>query len=171
MLAPRSTTWFRVARFVPFPLLALALAACGGAGKSGAAGGVAGTTARVAGAGQAVTATETEYAIRLSSTHLKPGRTTFVAVNKGHVGHSLEIDGPGVSDRRIAGTISPGSSKRLTVMLKSGSYELYCPIDGHKALGMDTHISVGGMAAAGAGARMTSTSGGTTTTKSGGGGY
>lgn len=32
--------------------------------------------------------------------------------------------------------------------LRNGSYELYCPVDGHKGLGMDVRVTVGGGAAA-----------------------
>jgi len=87
---------------------------------------------------------ETEYKIVLSQTTLSPGKTTFVAVNKGHTAHSLEVDGPGVSNQRIPGTIPPGSSKTLTVTLQKGSYEIFCPVDSHKQLGMVVHVTVGG---------------------------
>ena len=140
----------------------LALAACGGGGKSSSgAGGVAGTTATLS--GQQVVATESEYRIQLSTMHLRPGPTTFVAMNKGHVAHSLEIDGPGVSDTRITGTIPPGSSKRLTVTLRTGSYEVYCPVDSHKKLGMLVKVTVSGAGRASSG---TSTGSTATTTSS-----
>lgn len=153
------------------PILAVgvALAGCGsGSSTSGAgAGGVAGTTAAAGGAGQHVTVTETEFRLQLSQQHLQAGPTTFVAVNKGHVPHSLEIDGPGVSGMRIAGTIAPGTSKQLTVTLKNGGYELFCPVDGHKAMGMDLRVSVGG----GTSGSTTGTTTGTTPASGGGGGY
>lgn len=136
------------------------LAACGGGSASSS-----GTTMHAS--GKQVTATETEYHIQLSQMNVQPGSTTFVAVNKGKVGHSLEINGPGVSNLRIAGTIAPGNSRQLTVTLQQGSYEIFCPIDGHKGLGMDVHITVG---AGGAGAATTNKSGGSTT-KKGGSGY
>lgn len=129
----------------------LVLAACGGGSSSG---GVAGASKTIAGAHR-VTAVETEYRIVLSQTSFSPGTYTFVAMNKGHVGHSLEIDGPGVSDQRIAGTIAPGSSKQLTVTLQKGSYEVYCPIDSHKKLGMLTDIKVGAIATGSAPASTT----------------
>ena len=140
-------------------LVVVAVSACG----SGS-GGVAGTTTSLA--AHHVVATESEYRIQLSATHLQAGATTFVALNKGHVAHSLEIDGPGVSDKRITGTIAPGSSKRITVTLRKGSYEIYCPVDGHKQLGMEVHVSVGGATTSGQ-----SPGGMTTTTNSGGNGY
>lgn len=126
-------------------VLVLALAACGGGSSSS---GVAGASKTIGGTHR-VTAVETEYKIVLSQTSFSPGTYTFVAMNQGHVGHSLEIDGPGVSDMRIPGTIPPGSSKQVTVTLQKGSYEVYCPIDSHKKLGMLDDIKVGGGAAQG----------------------
>jgi hypothetical protein len=32
----------------------------------------------------------------------------------------------------------------LTVTLQPGRYEIHCPVDGHKTMGMDTHFTVGG---------------------------
>ena len=99
----------------------------------------AGTTAISA---SRVTATESEYKIVLSRTSLKAGTYTIVAINKGKIAHSLAVNGPGVAHKRIAGTIAPGSSKTLTVTLRKGSYDVYCPVDGHRALGMDRKLSV-----------------------------
>jgi len=124
-------------------LAAAALAGCGGAGSHG------GSTSGVAGASTAarkpkvVTVRETEFELEFSTMRFTPGTYTFVAKDAGHVGHALEIDGPGVSDRRTSGTIAPGGSASLTVTLKAGDYEIWCPVDGHKGLGMDAHIHVG----------------------------
>jgi hypothetical protein len=130
---------------------AVALAGCGGHGSKGAA-----SEARV-------TATETEFKIQLSQQSFNPGTYTFVALNKGTTPHSLEISGPGVSNRRVGGTIAPNQSKTLTVALQKGIYDVFCPVPGHKQEGMDVKINVGG-ASGGAG-------GGTTTTSGGGYGY
>lgn len=46
-----------------------------------------------------------------------------------------------MSDRKT-GTISGGGSTAVTVTLQNGSYEIYCPVDRHKAQGMDLHITV-----------------------------
>ena len=46
-----------------------------------------------------------------------------------------------MSDRKTP-TISPGASTAVTVTLQKGSYEVYCPVDSHKAMGMDLHITV-----------------------------
>lgn len=168
MLSPKSRAGARVTALAAFLPIVFTLAACGG-GSSSSPGtsGASGATTAMHGSGNQVTATETEYHIQLSQMTLQPGAATFVAVNNGKVGHSLEINGPGVSNRRIAGTIPPGKSEQLTVTLQRGSYEIFCPIDGHKGLGMDVHLTVGGGGSAGV--TTTNSSSGATTTKSGGG--
>ena len=149
---------------------ALALVtACGSPASSGSA---AGTTTSAAAASQAsgtqVTATLTEFHISLSQSSFTPGSYTFVAKNSGSTTHALEITGPGVAGQHTA-DLSPGSSADLTVTLSAGSYEVFCPVDGHKDLGMDLHITVGG---AGAGAPATTSAAPMTTASQGGsGGY
>jgi len=48
------------------------------------------------------------------------------------------------SDPRLktAGLISPGGQESVTVALQAGTYDIYCGVPGHKALGMDVHITV-----------------------------
>ena len=86
-----------------------------------------------------------------------------MAQNKGQVTHSLEITGPGLSDAK-AKNISPGHATKLTVTFKKGAYDIFCPIPGHKMMGMNVNIVVGGAA-------TTSSGGGGTTTTSHSGGY
>ncbi|MFF4015781.1 copper-binding protein [Streptomyces sp. NPDC001843] len=93
--------------------------------------------------GTTVTVQMTEYKLTLSSKTFKSGDYTFVAENKGHIAHSLEVEGQG-GDVRLPHDLAPGQSAQLRVTLKNGSYELYCPVDGHKDLGMKTDITVGG---------------------------
>jgi uncharacterized cupredoxin-like copper-binding protein len=88
-----------------------------------------------------VTADESEYKIVLSTSTVAPGTYKLEAANKGSITHALEIDGPGISGMKT-GDISPGSSATLTVKLAKGSYDIYCPLPGHKALGMDTTLNV-----------------------------
>ncbi len=111
------------------------------------AGAALGATAAPAGA-QATTvkATETDFHIALSKSTFAAGKYTFVAVNKGHVTHALEITGPGLKNATTK-DITPGQSAKLTVTFKKGAYDVFCPIPGHKALGMNVDITVGGGAA------------------------
>ncbi|MFF7643861.1 plastocyanin/azurin family copper-binding protein [Streptomyces canus] len=119
---------------------ALVLAACSGGGGGGQANGT-GSAAKTT-SGTQVTVTETEYALKLSRAAFPPGTYTFTADNAGTVVHALEIGGPGVSEARTK-TIQGGQKANVTVTLEKGSYELYCPVGGHKGLGMDQRIEVG----------------------------
>ncbi len=160
--------------------VALLTAACGGSGGStpsgGSSGGSAPTTAASSGqsagstSGTQVTATLTEYKIELSSSTFAPGTYTFVTKNAGQVGHALEIDGPGLSGERTGG-LQPGSSADLTVTLSAGTYDVFCPVPGHKSLGMDTKITVSGSGAAGGGGSQPAATTQQATSNSGGGGY
>jgi len=68
-------------------------------------------------------------------------RYTFVARNKGQTTHALEITGPGLKNATTA-TINPGQSATLTVTFKKGTYDVFCPLPGHKALGMNVNLVV-----------------------------
>ena len=131
--------------------LALAVAACSGGGTASApsSGGPSPTASGPPSsqpASNQVTVQMTEFHLALSQQTFTPGTYTFVAVNAGQTVHAIEVDGPGVSDQRTPGDVRPGQSASLTVTLQPGSYELYCPVDGHKSRGMDTHFTVGGAA-------------------------
>lgn len=148
------------------------VAACGGSGPSGTpsstAGATSATSTGAAGSGTStpasqVTATLTEFHIALSRSSFTPGTYTFVAVNSGAATHALEITGPGLSNAST-GSISPGQSTNLTVTLRTGSYDVFCPVDGHKGLGMDLTLTVGGATAATSAPAASTTAGG-------GGGY
>ncbi|MEE6265518.1 MULTISPECIES: hypothetical protein [Streptomyces] len=94
-------------------------------------------------AGTTITVTEKEYSLALSPAQATSGTVAFVVDNAGTVAHALAIAGPGVSNAHTS-TIPPGGRARLTVALRPGSYELWCPIAKHKELGMETHLQVRG---------------------------
>ncbi|WP_179200102.1 copper-binding protein [Streptomyces sp. NRRL B-24572] len=130
---------------LPAAALAGLLAACGG-GDGGSSSGTttpppAQKSTAPAGATR-VTADLADFRITLSRQTFTPGTYTFVAKNTGHHDHALEVEGPGGENR--SSTVSPGGSTTLTVTLKDGKYEIYCPVDGHKDLGMKTEITVAG---------------------------
>ena len=87
-----------------------------------------------------VTASEREYKITLSQTTFHPGSYVFKAVNTGTTTHAFVISGPGVN--ASTNDIDPGGSDTVKVTLQAGTYEIHCPVDGHKSLGMDVHITV-----------------------------
>jgi uncharacterized cupredoxin-like copper-binding protein len=90
---------------------------------------------------KSVPVAEVEFKIELPSTNLSPGAYTFDLTNKGHVGHDLVFNGPGVSNEKTP-VIDPGKTTKRTVDLKSGTYDVYCSVPGHKQAGMDVKVKV-----------------------------
>jgi plastocyanin len=122
---------------------ALLLAGCGGSDSSTPTStGANSAAASPVATGTKVTATEKEYSIALSSTTFAPGVYTFEVVNQGAMVHNLVIKGPGV-DAKASPDVQPGATGQVMVTVQQGSYELWCSIDNHKALGMDMTIQVG----------------------------
>jgi uncharacterized cupredoxin-like copper-binding protein len=136
---------------------ALALAACGSNSNQSASSGQA---------EQTVAISETEFKLDPSSVQVdQAGNVTFRVTNNGAIDHALEVEGNGVEEK--SATIKPGESAELTVDLsKDGSYEIYCPVDGHRDSGMEGTVTVG--AGMGGGSTDTTEDGGSTTS---GGGY
>src|SRR5437879_5486985 len=83
-----------------------------------------------------------EWNVALSQASIAAGPVTFVITNAGSIPHGFEVEGQGI-EKEIE-TIQPGASDTLTLTLKAGSYEVYCPVgsDSHKKLGMDAHLKV-----------------------------
>jgi uncharacterized cupredoxin-like copper-binding protein len=108
-----------------------------------------------------VQVSEKEFSITPSTIALaSTGTYSFSVMNNGTITHAFELEGHGVKAK--TGNISPGSSATLTADLSAkGSYEAYCPIDGHRAMGMQVSITIG---AAPAGGGATTTTVPTTTT-------
>jgi uncharacterized cupredoxin-like copper-binding protein len=86
---------------------------------------------------------ETEFRLKPAEITLdKPGTYLFKAVNSGGTVHALEVEGEGIEEETEE--IEPGQSAELAVKLKAGTYELYCPVDGHKEAGMEGKVIVKG---------------------------
>jgi plastocyanin len=95
------------------------------------------------GSGTKVTATLTDFHIELSQQSFSAGTYTFVTNNAGKATHSLEIVRDGEADHRTD-NIQPGKSDEITVALKAGTYQVYCPVGNHRSQGMDMKITVTG---------------------------
>jgi DNA-binding NarL/FixJ family response regulator/plastocyanin len=74
--------------------------------------------------------------------HAKPGTATITLTNPSGSGlrHGVEVEGKGIEKR--SKIIGPGKTSRVTVTLKAGTYEFYCPVDDHKNSGMKGTIVV-----------------------------
>jgi len=173
------------------PVLVVAAAGCGSSSSSGsksttsAAPVAASPTAPPAGTppqgAVAIGVVETEY--KLTPANIVPrksGKHTILAMNKGKITHAIEIEGGGPGGKDLRSTdIAPGQSATITADLKAGkTYQWYCPIDGHKGLGMRGTIKIAGSSSsASSSSAKTSTSsgsssgaGGSSSGSSGGGG-
>lgn len=84
-----------------------------------------------------------EWKVQLSQATVPTGKITLIITNVGSIPHALEIEGAGIE--RKTGLIQPGQLDTLTLDLKPGRYEIYCPVgeNSHKKLGMETHLNVG----------------------------
>jgi plastocyanin len=80
-------------------------------------------------------------ALKFNTTTLsaKAGKVTVTMDNASQTPHAVEIEGNGVEKK--TNTVTGGSAK-LTVDVKPGKYEFYCPVDGHKAAGMKGTLTV-----------------------------
>ena len=94
------------------------------------------------GVGSTMNVKLSEWNVVLSQASVAAGPVTFVITNAGSIPHGFEVEGQGI-EQEIE-TIQPGASDTLTLTLKAGSYDVYCPVgeDSHKKLGMDTHLKV-----------------------------
>lgn len=85
----------------------------------------------------------TEWKVEASSLQVPVGPVRFLVTNAGSIPHAFEVEGPGLE--RETHLIRPGQVDSLTVTLRHGEYELYCPVGegSHEHLGMLTHLTAG----------------------------
>jgi plastocyanin len=130
----------RLLLLIPFALL---LAGCGGTsgGTNNDNQGHLGETAGVI--GHKVTIILKDFTITPGDIKLlKPGKYSFELHNEGAQTHALKIVGNGVDAK--SSDITFGNKTTFSVNLKkSGKYQMWCPVDSHKSLGMTGTITVG----------------------------
>jgi len=133
----------RYAQMIGMVLILVGVVGCGASGGDG--GGGAEDAQVPSGAKESVVKTiqvkETEFRLKPAEITLqKPGTYAFEAVNSGDTVHALEIEGQGIEE--VTEEIHSGQSAELKVKLEAGTYELYCPVDGHKEEGMEGKVIV-----------------------------
>jgi uncharacterized cupredoxin-like copper-binding protein len=123
-------------------LFAIAPTAAGCGSSSNSGGGKAAPAA--GGAGSSLAVSESEFKLTPANPSVaRPGTVRITVRNAGQTTHALEVKGPGGEVKSPA--IAPGQSKTIRVDLgKAGRYQWYCPIDGHRAQGMQGQIVVAG---------------------------
>ena len=128
--------------------LALTAAGCGGSdeksGDSGNGGDNPAPAKKAApsgGGGTTLSETATDFKFSKPSASAKAGKVSIKLDNKGQAPHAIEIEGAPGGDKESQ-TIQPGSTTTLTANLPAGKYEFYCPVDGHKQMGMKGELTV-----------------------------
>ena len=134
---------------------ALIAAGCGGSDNnssdnssndsSGAQGNTTDTTSSGGGGGGGASTVKLTAdpggALKFNTTTLsaKAGKVTVVMDNPSQTPHAVEVEGKGVE--KETKTLTQGTAK-MTVDLKPGKYEFYCPVDGHRQAGMEGTLTV-----------------------------
>ena len=141
---------------VPLVVFPLALAACGDdddddGGETTAAQTTEETTTDTTtdeaagggggGGGETVDVSLVDFAIEPANETVNAGSVTFAVSNDGQALHNLEIEGNGVEEV-LPADLSGGESGDLTVDLQPGTYEWYCPVGNHAAMGMEGELTV-----------------------------
>jgi uncharacterized cupredoxin-like copper-binding protein len=71
---------------------------------------------------------------------VRHGKVTITMKNPSGLPHGIAVEGHGVD--KDGKTVQKGGTSKVTVTLKKGTYEFYCPVDGHKAAGMKGKLVV-----------------------------
>ena len=132
-------------------ILSLAVAGCGGGGGGGSASNpatssTAQTTKSAATGAEQVLALsadkEGELYFEPKKLTGKAGSVQLVMHNPSSSGiqHGIAVEGNGVD--KDGPVVAPGKTSTLTVTLKPGKYEFYCPFDSHKQMGMKGTLTV-----------------------------
>jgi plastocyanin len=121
--------------FVAAVVALLSFAGCGGGDDASDTSGAGG------GGGQTIDVAASDFMFAPADLTAEAGELTINLTNDGQSDHALEIEGNGIEEE--TDTIAPGESASLTVTLEDGTYEIYCPVDGHTAMGMVGTLTVG----------------------------
>jgi plastocyanin len=93
------------------------------------------------GGGETLDVSLVDFAIEPPDATVEAGSVTFAVTNDGTSLHNLEIEGNGVEEE-LPADLSGGESGELTVDLQPGTYEWYCPVGNHAAMGMEGELTV-----------------------------
>jgi plastocyanin len=142
----------RLAGCAALAIGALALSACGSSSKSSSTSTPAapppppsssGSSSGGAGQDLKLSAVETNgLSFSTKTLTAKAGAVTLTMSNpSGNAQqHGISVEGKGVDkDGKI---VAPGGTSTVTVSLKPGTYEFYCPVPGHKQAGMEGKLIV-----------------------------
>ena len=121
---------------------ALALAGCGGSSSSSGSGSSSGSSGSSSSSGATVKLAadpKGKLAFDKKTLTAKAGQLTIDFANASGIPHAVAVQGNGV--KQVGSTITSGSNT-LSLNLKPGTYTFYCPVDGHRAAGMQGTLTV-----------------------------
>ena len=87
-----------------------------------------------------LTASKTSLKFSKKTLRASHGKVTVVMTNPSSTKHAIAVEGHGID--KDGKTVGKGKTSRVTVTLKKGTYQFYCPVDGHKAAGMKGKLIV-----------------------------
>jgi plastocyanin len=104
----------------------------GGSSSSGGTGTESDSSSSGGGGGETLTVTADpggQIAWDKSELSAKAGKVTLKIVNESSIPHAIEVEGNGVEEETKTVT---GGNAEVTVDLKAGEYEYYCPVSNHR---------------------------------------
>ena len=114
--------------------------------NQGSEGGGSGTDERQQGSGGAATKLQADAdpggALKFTTESLegKAGTITLTMDNPSSLPHAIAVEGNGIDEE--GETVDKGGTSTVTVELKPGEYEFYCPVPGHEEGGMKGTLTV-----------------------------
>jgi plastocyanin len=138
------TTWL----VLPALVAGIGLAGCGGddssssgASSSGSSGESSSSSSGSSGGSKLALAADPggKLAFDKKTLSAKAGKVTIAFTNSSGLPHAVEVEGHGVE--KETKTFTDGNAT-LTANLKPGTYEFYCPVDGHRQAGMEGKLTV-----------------------------
>ena len=117
-------------------LVVAILTGCGGGDGEGGAG----TSEAGAAPSGSLSVSATDFAFAPADLTAEAGEVSIELVNDGDAPHAVSLAGNGVE--ASSATIDVGETTTLTVELEDGTYEIWCPIDGHRDFGMVGTLTV-----------------------------
>jgi uncharacterized cupredoxin-like copper-binding protein len=148
-LSPRSSVRYLI---LPVALVALVFAGCGSSKKKTTAASTPAPAATAStpapasgsGGGSNLKLAAAASALKFDKTSLtaKAGNVTIALSNPSasQIPHGISVEGNGVD--KDGQVVQGGGTSTVSVTLKPGKYEFYCPVPGHKAAGMKGTLTV-----------------------------
>jgi plastocyanin len=127
--------------FIALAAAAVVLAGCGGGDEESSATATP-TATQAAGGEELALAAPEDGSLKFDKSTLSAsaGSVAIKFANPSQVPHAVAIEGNGVQES--GETVTESDAPPLSVDLKAGEYTYYCPVDGHRAAGMEGTLTV-----------------------------